>query len=57
MRLNSYKTAPKGILNLSERVTEVWYNIIKQEECQKVIDSMPNCIKQCLHKNGLWMDY
>ena len=57
MRLNSHKAAPKGILDLSERVTEVWYNTIKQEECQKVIDSMPNCIKQCLERNGLWTDY
>ena len=57
MRLNSQKTALTGILDLSERVTEVWYNTIKQEECQKVIDSMPNCIKQCLERNGLWKDY
>jgi hypothetical protein len=56
-RLNEYETAPKGILDLSESVTDVWYNTIKQAECQKVIDSMPNRIKQCLERNGLWTDY
>lgn len=56
-RLNEYETALKGILDLSERVTEVWYNTIKQEECQKVIDSMPNRVEVCLERNGLWTDY
>ena len=56
-RLNEYETAPKGIPDLSERVTEAWYNTIKQEECQKVIDGMPNCVKVCLERNGLRTDY
>ena len=56
-RLNEYETAPKGILDLSERVTEAWYNTIKQEECQKVIDGMPNRVKVFLERNGLWTVY
>ncbi|KAG1035707.1 hypothetical protein G6F43_013185 [Rhizopus delemar] len=34
-RLNDYETAPKGMNELYERVTKVWYDLMKPEECQK----------------------
>ncbi|KAG1578082.1 hypothetical protein G6F48_012220 [Rhizopus delemar] len=36
-RLNDYETAPKGMNELYERVTKVWYDLMKPEECQTVI--------------------
>ncbi|KAG1046893.1 hypothetical protein G6F43_010637 [Rhizopus delemar] len=51
-RLNDYETAPKGMNELYERVTKVWYDLMKPEECQKVIESMPKRIKQCIKNKG-----
>ncbi|EIE92200.1 hypothetical protein RO3G_16911 [Rhizopus delemar RA 99-880] len=56
-RLNDYETAPKGMNELYERVTKVWYDLMKLEECQKVIESMPKRIKQCIKNKGRWTDY
>lgn len=56
-RLNEYDTAPKGLNELYERVTHIWYNVITKEECQKVIDSMPRRIEQVIKNKGLWTDY
>ncbi|MBM6386306.1 MAG: transposase [Paenibacillus sp.] len=57
IRLNEYETPPKGMQELFERVTEVWYNVITKEECQKVIESMPNRIEQCINAKGYWTKY
>ncbi|KAG1126556.1 hypothetical protein G6F38_012010 [Rhizopus arrhizus] len=56
-RLNDYETAPKGMNELYERVTKVWYDLMKPEECQKVIETMPKRIKQCIKNKGRWTDY
>ncbi|KAG1153208.1 hypothetical protein G6F37_010565 [Rhizopus arrhizus] len=56
-RLNDYETAPKGMNELYERVTKVWYDLMKPDECQKVIETMPKRIKQCMKNKGRWTDY
>ncbi|KAG0847630.1 hypothetical protein G6F17_012358 [Rhizopus arrhizus] len=56
-RLNDYETAPKGMNELYERVTKVWYDLMKPEECQKVIETMPKRIKQCIKNKERWTDY
>ncbi|KAG1369061.1 hypothetical protein G6F61_012655 [Rhizopus arrhizus] len=56
-RLNDYETAPKGMNELYERVTKVWYDLMKPEECQKVIESMPQRIRKCIQNKGRWTDY
>ncbi|KAG1032362.1 hypothetical protein G6F43_013791 [Rhizopus delemar] len=48
-RLNDYETAPKGMNELYERVTKVWYDLMKPEECQKVIESMPKLLSLTVH--------
>jgi hypothetical protein len=56
-RLNEFDTAPKGMNELFERVSTVWYEVIKKEECQRVIDSMPKRVEQVIKRKGLWTDY
>ncbi|KAG0927047.1 hypothetical protein G6F32_013005 [Rhizopus arrhizus] len=56
-RLNDYETAPKGMNELYERVTKVWCDLMKPEECQKVIESMPQRIHKCIQNKGRWTDY
>jgi hypothetical protein len=38
-RLNAYDTAPRGMNELFERITDTWYKKITKEDCLKVIDS------------------
>ncbi|KAG0770512.1 hypothetical protein G6F22_017224 [Rhizopus arrhizus] len=56
-RLNDYETAPKGMNKLYERVTKVWYDLMKPEECQKIIETMPKRINQCIKDKERWTDY
>lgn len=56
-RLNDFESAPKGMEDLNERVTKVWYEQISPEECRKVIDSMPKRIKACIKAKGRWTKY
>ncbi|KAG0928188.1 hypothetical protein G6F26_012452 [Rhizopus arrhizus] len=56
-RLNDYETAPKGMNELYERVTKVWYDLMKPEECQKAVKSMPRRIQKCIQNKGRWTDY
>jgi transposase len=56
-RLNDYETATKGMNELYERVTEVWYDQMKPEECQKVIESMPRRIQAVIKAKGKWTKY
>ncbi|KAG0892824.1 hypothetical protein G6F33_013942 [Rhizopus arrhizus] len=56
-RLNDYETAPKGMNELYERVTKVWYDHMKPEECQKAIESMPQRIQKSTQNKGRWSDY
>lgn len=57
IRLNDYETPPNGMQELYERVTTVWYDVIKKEECQKVIESMPRRIESCIRAKGYWTKY
>ena len=56
IRLARYGSAPKGILELFERVGENWYSITK-EECRKVIDSMPERCQAVIKAKGAWINY
>ena len=56
-KLNEYGSAPKGLESLNERVIDIWYNKITPEDCQKVIESMPNRIQACLKAKGKWTKY
>lgn len=56
-KLNEFDSAPKGMEDLNERVTNVWYNQMKPEDCQKVINSMPRRIKACIRAKGKWTKY
>ncbi|KAK4521097.1 uncharacterized protein ATC70_013041 [Mucor velutinosus] len=56
-RLNEYETATKGMNELYERVTEIWYDQMKPEECQKVRESMPRRIAAVLKVKGKWTKY
>jgi hypothetical protein len=56
-RLNDFETAPKGMEELNERVTEVWYNQMSAKDCQNVINSMPRRIKACIKAKGKWTKY
>jgi hypothetical protein len=40
-----------------ERVTKVWYDLMEPEEYQKVVETMPKRIKQCIKNKGRWTDY
>ncbi len=46
-----------SMYELYERVTKVWYDLMKPEECQKVIESMPQRIHKCIQNKGRWTDY
>jgi len=51
-----YERPPKGMIEHWERIAETWYKITK-EECQKVIDTMPDRCQQVIAKKGYWIDY
>jgi transposase len=55
-RLSEYESAPTGILELWERVEEVW-NKFTSQDCLKLIDSMPDRIQAVLKAKGRWTDY
>lgn len=55
-RLNAYSAPPKGLNELWERVTEVW-NSIDAETCKKLIESMPNRMKEVIKAKGRWTKY
>jgi transposase/uncharacterized protein (DUF2267 family) len=57
IRLNEFDTPPKGMQELYERVTKVWYDVITEEDCKKVIESMPRRIEQCIKAKGYWTKY
>jgi DDE superfamily endonuclease/Transposase len=54
-RLNGYERAPKGMIELWERIEEVW-NEIKPETCMKLIESIPKRIQDVLDANGRWTE-
>ncbi|KAK4513353.1 uncharacterized protein ATC70_005347 [Mucor velutinosus] len=56
-RLNEYEAATKCMSELYERVTEIWYDQMKQGECQKVMESMPRHIEFVVKTKGKWTKY
>jgi transposase len=52
----NYDTPPKGIHELWERIQEVW-NSLTEDDCRKVIDSMPKRCKDIIKQKGYWIDY
>lgn len=56
-KLNDYPTAPKGINELFERVTDIWYNVITINDCLAVIDSMPSRCEAVIKSKGYWTKY
>ena len=55
-RLAEYEHPPKGILELWER-TQVEWNNIPAEECQKLIESMPRRVEAVLKAKGGYTKY
>lgn len=55
-RLNSYSTPPNGILQLWERVQEVFFSI-SVEECKRLYASMPHRIAAVLAAKGRWTNF
>lgn len=55
--LNDYDMAPKGMNNIYERVTDIWYHQITPEDFQRIIESMPRRIEACLKTKGKWTKY
>lgn len=53
---SQYDRPPNGMLELWERATAVWYKITKQE-CQNVINSMPDRCKAVIKAKGMWTKY
>jgi len=51
-----YDAPPKGMNEHWKRIYDTWYAITK-EECQKVIDTMPDRCRQVIAKKGYWVDY
>lgn len=55
-RLNRYESAPSGILELWDRVQEIWCSI-SAEDCKRLYDSMPRRIAAVLASKGRWTKY
>jgi hypothetical protein len=55
-RLEEYPNPPKGILELWERVETEWEKI-PVDMCQKLIASMPDCIRAVYKAKGAWKKY
>jgi len=55
-QLNKYDTAPKGILDLWERVQDQW-NTIDASVCANLIDSMPRRVAAVIKAKGRWTKY
>ena len=55
-KLGEYNEPPKGMIELWERVQEIW-DEISIETCQSLIESMPRRIEAVLKAKGLWTKY
>lgn len=51
-----YERPPKGMIEHWERIGETWYKITK-DECQNMIDTMPDRCQQVIAKKGYWIGY
>ena len=48
---DNYEVAPKGVWELWERTAKEWEKI-KPEDCQRLIESMPNRLKEVIRAKG-----
>ncbi len=55
-RLNKFDSPPKGMLELWERVEQIW-NEIRPETCQNLINSMPRRVCDVIKAKGRWTKY
>jgi len=55
-RLGEYEHPPNGILQLWERIQEIWEGI-SVEECQKLIESMPRRVQAVVKAKGGYTKY
>jgi hypothetical protein len=55
-RLEEYPDPPKEVLELWQRV-EIEWEKIPMEMCQRLIASMPDCIRAVYHAKGVWTKY
>jgi transposase len=55
-RLNQYECPPRGMLELWDRIEAEW-NRINQEECQRLVESIPRRIEAVCKAKGMWTDY
>ena len=56
IRLNQYEKPPNGMIELWERIQDVWSEF-GADECCKLIHSMPKRIEAVLAAKGYWTDY
>ncbi len=51
------KTKPKNVTELQQMIQDIWCGITPMR-CQKLVDSMPRRIQQCLKsKGGTFKEY
>ncbi len=55
-KLNKFKSPPKGILELWERIESTW-NEITVQTCQNLINSMPRRVMDVIKAKGRWTKY
>ncbi len=55
-KLNKFKSPPKGILELWERIESIW-NEISVQTCQNLISSMPRRVMDVIKAKGRWTKY
>lgn len=51
-----YDAPPKGVIELWERVQDVW-NSFTEEDCKRVIETMPKRCRDVIKQKGYWIDY
>jgi transposase len=55
-RLNEFETPPSGMLELWERIEQIW-NEVSPETCRELIKSMPKRIEAVLRAKGRWTNF
>ena len=55
-QLNEYEQSPNGMLQLWERIQNIWDNI-DEDICMNLIESMSRRIEAVLKAKGKWTNY
>ena len=55
-RLNQYDSPPKGMIELWERIVQV-FSSITAHDCRRLIESMPKRIEAVIASKGKWTKY